>query len=321
MNQKHIALLIAGTLMAGHAFALDGDIKFTGKVEVGMASKKENGISNRAVEDGGSELNVVGSADIGNGLKALLQVNTDIKLDNNKGTDHFANGDTFVGLQGEFGTVKLGRGINAYGDGYFKANLYAYDVGPDRGDIASGGGSARGAFKYEAPNLNGLALSFSYSPGEDKTTTQQRATDAWAASGTYEQGLFGARLSFGQQKVAAGGTLKDTLLAFKVVPAAGLTLATEFNNSKNVKGPTQKSVAVYAEYKPQRLGVRAGYINTKDYGYASGGKHKVSLLGADYDLSGKESRFQTSLFVEYKSDKKNNKQRDNYLFGGVHIGF
>lgn len=321
MNKKHIALLVATSLMAGHAFALDGDIRFTGKVEVGMASKKENGISNRAVEDGGSELNVVGSADIGNGLKALLQVNTDIKLDNNKGTDHFANGDTFVGLQGELGTVKLGRGINAYGDGYFKANLYAYDVGPDRGDIISGGGSSRGAFKYEAPKLDGLALSFSYSPGEDKTTTQPRATDAWAASGTYEQGMFGTRLSFGQQKVAAGGTLKDTLLAFKLMPAAGLTLAAELNNSKNATGPTQKSVGVYAEYKPQRVGVRAGYVSTTDFGYVSGGKHKVTLLGADYDLSGKDSRFKTSLFAEYKSDKKNNGKRDNYLFGGVHIGF
>ncbi|WP_174875778.1 porin [Vogesella oryzae] len=321
MIQNKNILLLVGILMTGHAFALDGDIKLTGKIEVGMASKKENGITNRAVEDGGSELDVVGSADIGNGLKALLQVNTDIKLDNNKGTDYFANGDTFVGLQGDFGTVKLGRGINAYGDGYFKANLYAYDVGPDRGDIASGGGSGRGAFKYEAPNLNGLALSFSYSPGEDKTTTQPRATDAWAASGTYEQGMFGARLSVGQQKVAAGGTLKDTLLAFKVMPAAGLTLATEFNNSKNVSGPMQKSVGVYAEYKPQRVGVRAGYINTNDYGYVNGGKHKVSLLGADYDLSSKESRFQTSLLVEFKSDKKNGNPRDNSLFAGVHIGF
>lgn len=321
MNIKYSVLMVSATLLAAQAHALDSEIKLTGKAEVGLLSSSVGGISNRAIKDAGSELNVVGFAELGNGLTALLQVNTDVKLDNSTGSEHFANGDTFVGLKGDFGTVKLGRGINAYGDGYFKANLYAYDVGPDRGDIPSGGGDGRGAAKYEAPLLGGLALAFSYSPGGDKSELQQRATDAWAASGTYQQGMFGARLSLGHKQLAAGGSLQDTLLAFKLTPASGLTLATEFNRSRSASGPAQNSIGAYAEYKPARFGLRAGYVHTSDYGYSRGGKHKVVLLGADYDIADKDSRFPTSLFVEYKSDKVNSAARDSYLLAGVHIGF
>lgn len=318
MKNSCIALMIMGAFSS--AAMAEDFIKLTGKAEIGFHAFRENGVSKREFQDAGSELNVVGQADLGNGLTALLQVNTDVKLDNSKGSDHFANGDTFVGLRGDFGTVKLGHGINAYGDGYFKANFYKYDISPASAGIPSGGGDNRGAFKYEAPLLDGLALSLSYAPGKDKTEST-RATDAWAVSGTYEKGRFGMRLSQAGQSSVDGRSKQDTLLAFKLQPQPGLTLSLELDRSRNEAGQRQLASATYAEYKPARLGLRAGYLTARDAGFVASSRQRTALLGMDYDLSAKNSRFQTSLFAEFRSDKLDGGPRNRDLIAGVHIGF
>lgn len=288
--------------------------RISGKAEVGIHFYQKDGVNGRNIQDAGSEVDINGAIDIHRDLTAFFQVNTDVKLDNSRGAGHLANGDSFVGLRGNFGAVKLGHGINAYGDGYFKGNFYQYDPSPANSGIPSGGEQHRGAIKYEAPLLDGLALALSYAPDKHETRGNN---DAWAASGTYEQGRFGMRVSRAFQFSAGGQHKQDTLLAFRLQPQPGLTVSLELDYGRNERGQHQLSSAAYAEYKPARLGLRAAYLTARHAGFVHGATQKTVLLGADYDLSG--GRFPTSLFMEGKSDSGAVRGKD--LMVGIHVGF
>lgn len=289
-------------------------VRIGGKLEAGVHAYEKDGSRGRNIQDAGSEIDISGAADIAAGLNAFFQVNTDIRLGNSSGPTHFASGDTFAGLRGDAGALKLGRGINAYGDGYFKGNFYQYDPSPVNAGIPAGGGERRGAIKYEAPLRDGLALAVSYAP--DKHGTRGN-NDAWAVSGTYEQGGFGMRLSQAGQHHPGGRDKQDTLLAFRLQPQPGLTLSLELDYGRGATGQRQFGSAGYAEYKPARLGVRAGYLTARHAGFVRGAIQRTALLGADYDLS--RGRFPGSVFMEYKSDHGAVRGKDLML--GLHVGF
>jgi predicted porin len=107
MQKKIIALAVAG-LVSGAAFA-QSNVTIYGIMDVGVYGFSGNDESSTGIQSSGlstSRLGFKGEEALGNGLKAVFNLETGIDPDNkgNWSSDRQAN----VGLSGNFGTILLG---------------------------------------------------------------------------------------------------------------------------------------------------------------------------------------------------------------------
>jgi len=170
------------------------------------AAAGENAVVRRnMIESSNTRFGVRGHEKLGGGLKAIFQLETQFLVDQD-GT-RFAGRDSFVGLTGGWGTVKLGRmdtPFKEYGDdisflgvssGNFTSTSTVYR------HIGMGGqaNAARfherriNAVQYESPDLGPAEFKIQYSTNE--TDTAVRKPHVWSAGGQLEWGnlafLFG----------------------------------------------------------------------------------------------------------------------------------
>ncbi|MFT3961534.1 porin [Propionivibrio sp.] len=190
MQKKIIALAVAG-LVSGVAFA-QTNVTVYGLIDQAYVySKSDNGLTGAnsgdykysGLKDGGlngSRIGFKGEEALGNGLKAIFTFEIGKDADNESSTVNFTNRQSFVGLNGNFGTFTAGRQYNAAALFYAKNN--SNDVtgvmpvnslqGQNLSQIRSGGGTARqeNVLKYVSPNWSGFTVGASYSFGEHPQT-------------------------------------------------------------------------------------------------------------------------------------------------------
>ncbi len=134
------------------------------------------------MESGNARFGIRGSEKIG-AVTAIFQMETAFGVDST-GTA-FANRDSFVGVQGGFGTVRLGRMdtvFKSYGDtvsflGVSSGNFVSTSAIMRFTGFGSSNASSfhlrrANAIDYATPELGGLAFGIQYSPGEAKTATR-----------------------------------------------------------------------------------------------------------------------------------------------------
>ena len=122
MNKKLVALAVAGVLSAPLAaqaqtanVTLYGRVNMT--VEAVQVRSQPEGVSEPwiyRVSSNSSRLGVRGTESLGGGLNAIFQIESSINGDAGGGT--LAGRETFVGLQGGWGTVKIGNFLAPYDD-------------------------------------------------------------------------------------------------------------------------------------------------------------------------------------------------------------
>ena len=174
------ALIAAAVAAALPAFAYaQTNVVVTGNFKTGVAqSKYSNGASNNgnhtAMIDGSSRFIIRGTEDLGGGLKAIFQMENRFRPDNG-GTQSLAGGNTFVGLTGGFGSVRLGKldlywnqGIDSfqsYATAHQASNvgLLSY-VGSNSNPIARASRSSN-VVRYDLPKMGGLKGGLAWSPG------------------------------------------------------------------------------------------------------------------------------------------------------------
>jgi predicted porin len=287
MNKKMIALAVAAATLAPAAMAQTANpVTLYGRVYVMFENVKADGGTaaplgsrNRVNNNGASLLGVRGTEDLGGGLKAFFQLETEFRPDQNDTT--FGNRNSGVGLQGDFGSVLLGRW-----DTPFKLAAAKYDpFGDTTVSGYTGLMSDRGNFnrreqnvvQYWSPNFNGIQFRAHYTANEGKTATvnpkvisgnitydkgpislsygYEKHTDllatyatnnaAVATTGAKETGhTLGGSLTLGQFRVA--GVMQRFIKPNVIVPALSATVA--------ATTPVQKSAMVnliYTEGKHQ----------------------------------------------------------------------
>jgi len=190
--------------------------------------------SRMRIFDNSSRVGLRGTEDLGNGLKAIFQIETGVNIDNGSNTGQggqanassgfWATRDSFVGLDSNFGRVTFGRqsvywanGVNAQ----FAANYINTEI-PWTNGTAMGRISAQGAtparvsnmLQYTTPTFAGINGTLSYSPnaqeavqGEGTGTTNCQAgapagvsckSDGylWGATARGEWGPFYAQVDY-----------------------------------------------------------------------------------------------------------------------------
>ena len=173
MKKSLVALAVVAAVPA---FAqAQTSIQLTGSVDVAVESLNKHasssGKSDLQINDGiwgGSKVGIVGSEELGNGLKAIFNLEYEANADNGRLADssRFWSGQSWVGLNGGFGTVKLGRQ-----DSPIKGAIESGDVTGQSWYYSSDGlagivDKVDNSISYATPSMGGLTLAVAYASGE-----------------------------------------------------------------------------------------------------------------------------------------------------------
>jgi predicted porin len=196
MNKKLIALAVAGATLAPAAMAQTANpVTLYGRMYVMFENVKADGgaaapisARNRVNNNGSSLVGVRGTEDLGGGLRAFFQWETEVRQDQNDSP--FSTRNSGVGLQGDFGSVLLGRWdtpfklasapIDVFGDTTLAGYTSAMS---DRGNFNR---REQNVVQYWTPNFSGFQARASYSANEGRTTTTNPSVTSLNA--TYTKG-------------------------------------------------------------------------------------------------------------------------------------
>ena len=320
MQKKIIALAVAG-LVSGAAFA-QSNVTIYGVMDLGVYGWSGNDQSATGVQSNGlstSRLGFKGSEDLGNGLKAVFNLESAIDPDNKKGwaSDRQAN----VGLSGGFGTVLIGIQGSL-------SDKWHGDVSETMGNISSRNlTSVVGNFSnekadgvaYYSPIFSGLQLGLLYGTKEDTDTDTTSRSYYYQLGANYANGPFAAAMTYAQLKEGSfGDASRDWTLGatydFKVVK-----LYAAYELSQNVGVNRKDDNALYT------LGARvpvssAGTVSasySRNNNDARDTDNSAWQLGYDHALSKRTTWYAAYMRI---SNDDNGTVRPNGRYDGA-VGF
>jgi predicted porin len=130
MNKKLVALAVAGAFalpLAAEAQTGTAQVTLYGRANMDLEFVKASGAGDAAsgststvtrVSSNSSRFGLRGTEALGGGLTAFFQVENSVNWDGNgaSNANTIANRETFVGLQGSYGQIWLGRSLSPYDD-------------------------------------------------------------------------------------------------------------------------------------------------------------------------------------------------------------
>lgn len=314
------SLIALATLAATASFA-QSSVTIYGQFDAGVYSlKRANGTNNAVVYgDGATFSNVLGfrgSEDLGGGLKANFQLETDVQT-NNGGLNQ--NGlfrrQANVSVAGGFGEVKIGTTLNPL----IATNSALAPVGGNSimTATASAYGYAdfftRNAVTFTSPNVSGLTAQLQY--GFSNNIESSKDGSVVAGSLAYVNGPLSIRYAMqdrnqaaaGAANSAANGTTSDSVGVVSGAP--GIVAGSVAGNKKTqIIGARYNigAVSLGAAYFENKRATTVGGAMTKADGYLLGVGYTTGAwtLGANYVTAEKSNL--TNLQARYALSKRTN---------------
>lgn len=244
-----------------------------------------------------SRIGFRGTEDLGNGLKALFNIEAGVSLDTGAADSSLFGRRAVVGLQGNFGTLTVGReyspiaavaaATDILGQGMFGSNLSAFGTNRLTRRLAN-------SVNYKSNAMSGFVVNAAYSTGEK---TADPSGDLMGASVEYKSG--GLYLGAGYHVYERLATGDDKEMAF----GAGYTMgAFEIKGNyleADLTGPNNA-------YKNSNLGVsyttgpNKFFVNFQQQKIESGAKGNTVSLAYTYSLSKR-----TNIYTTYAQLRNN----------------
>jgi predicted porin len=226
MQKKLLALAIAGAMAAPLAAQAQGsNVTIYGSLKPSIDFVDTGDESGVSVQSNNSLIGFRGSEDLGNGLKAIFQLESQLSFDERNddlaGNDdgQWVRRDSWVGLQGGFGSVVIGNMFAAYKRSTDFVDPFADSIGDYNnivGAFGSGGDEFNTRFKnavhYTSPNWGGFSLQATYGlrgdePEDDADGFEDDGSDgddSFSISGTYTWGPVTLAAAYEDQSESGG---------------------------------------------------------------------------------------------------------------------
>lgn len=189
--------LVAGSLLLAVNQVQAADVTIYGLAHLSL-DHLDNGVdSGTNVSSNASRLGFRAKTTLDGGLEAFVQLEQTIRYD--EGTGSFADRDSYVGLRGDFGTVKLGQFDTPLKVIRGKVDQFGDRVGDIRNATRINTGTIGNVFderfkngiSYESPTINNLTFAFHYTPHNTTGATVDNVRESYSSSLAYEQkGLY-----------------------------------------------------------------------------------------------------------------------------------
>jgi len=288
-----LACAVLGTLAASVPAWAQSSVSINGLLDAGIY-RGFDGVNQLGTIQR-SHVVISGFEDLGGGLKAVFRLSTRLELDagdtEGAGVKPFWHDESTVGLQGSWGTVRVGRALTAMWAQDWKfdpwANFnriaspawYQWHALTPSDPFGNNGGAEYGRLNngvfYDSPRIAGFTLRLSASP--------ERQTALGATGRPYS-----AVLEYEQQAVAAMAAVernslgdKNSFLAGKYrFGSAAVMLAHDFSRSAGNVGES-RATTLGGTYQMGATTLKAGYGHQR----LNQDSNRFVSVGADYALS------------------------------------
>lgn len=163
-----------------------------------------------------NRVGVKGSEDLGNGLKAIYQVEFGVRMTEEKSSGNAVSGsndtitmrNSFVGLAGGWGTFLVGRHDSAHKISTGKLDMFADTMADYNGTVGFDDKRLDNAIAYISPSLSGFQLAAmahaggASTAGSGENVNSDSLAEGYSLAGIYKNGPFYASIayeSFGQE--------------------------------------------------------------------------------------------------------------------------
>lgn len=320
--KKNLIAVAALATLAVSAQA-QSSVTLYGNVDAGLAyikNKTDAGSSSTTSVESSvlteSFFGLKGQEDLGGGLKAIFKLEAPIAVDTGKADSELFSKNAYVGLAGDFGTVKLGRqeslfklegnAFNPFGASGLLApsNKIFLGLGTSVGAAALNG-SWQNTVGYESANFGGLTLSAQHSAKEGaKGDAINYNGGATAVAANYTAGALGLSAVYGDVRTTQGSTADDIrqkawLLGasydFGVVKAFAQYGQDDYDNKAGTVDGKAKFFQLGAVVPVTQSGtVHASYGQTKD----DGDKARQFSLAYHHALSKRTSVYAGATYIK-----------------------
>ena len=252
--------------------------------------------STTRVEDYGSRIGFKGSEEISSGLRGIWQLELGLDVDSVKDGDdtaHITLRDSFVGLGGGFGTVRLGRISNVFNDNatatgkFGKVDFWEYGGGAN-GLNMYGRTSDRldNSIRYDSPNWGGFSFAVQYGFDEKQSHRNTSVDGEAVPESEYKthdrKSLLGVGLSYAHGSGFFGGLAYERGKAFS-------------NHRPDGSLPSAYRSRIELGYDANNFLVAFGYQMAKDSGY-----DLLDRYGDDADGAGLIKTREAALTLGYR---------------------
>ncbi len=306
--------LLPFAVLAAFAGAASAQTNVTiyGVADAGI-SRTDNGTNTTTALDSGiqsgSRIGFKGTEDLGGGLSALFTLENGFNIDTGtqgQGGRLFGR-QAFVGLQGGFGALKLGRQYNPIRVGVESIDPFGLGLAGNASNLFKVyGDRADNTVNYMTPNFGGFSGQLAYSLGE--VAGSNSIGRQLGASGSYANGPIGAVLAYHSQNLVTGtnvdnGNAKSTLLGgtydFRVAKAYLAYAWNKGDTAAGVDNIDSRDLLVGVS-APLGAGTLLASYMRRDDKLIGNGDTNVWAIGYSYSLS-KRTNFYTS-YAKMKND-------------------
>lgn len=303
MKSLFVAMAV-GTMLSTPVWALELSTYGVGHLSADSIDTDDD--SSGYIHSNSSRLGFKGSHDVA-GAKILFQYESGVDLtgngtgDGNGGADSGGQlftrtRDSFVGVEGGFGTVLIGR-LGALNQWLYDYNLFGDQVG-DLGNIWGGDGlpgRASNAAWYRTPSFGGATLALTYVP-------DQGANDGSSYIGKAEYGTGGIKLGGAYANFGNGTGSSDTKAAAITASydAGAFSVGGGWQRETNIGGMSNADRDKYTLGAAVKVGssgtVKAQYTKADDLDNTSNTSAEQWAVGYDHAWDKN-----TTLYVAYAS--------------------
>lgn len=211
MKKAVLALTIAALPFAASAeVVLYGQIKSsitTGQVKIKGGEGVEKSATSTTINDNTSRIGFKGSEKLSDDLKLIWQVEQRTSILGEANSQRFGNRDSFIGLEGNFGKVRVGN-MNNFINEMDTIDPWLYRSQASLGlGIYTRTGIRTTSVRYDSPSAGGFKVSASYAPRDNRNTADRYihstpSREQYTAALIYGKDGFNANLAYGHYKGA-----------------------------------------------------------------------------------------------------------------------
>jgi predicted porin len=303
--RKLLPLVIGAVLGLGAAVEATADssgLTVYGRANLSFDHLDNGDESDFNVSSNSSRVGVKGSVDVSEGLKGILQIETQINYDNGSGS--VAARDSFIGLEGGFGRVRLGQVDTPLKLIRGNVDFFGDQIGDVRNVSRLNGSTGvpysghdydarfRNGVFYNTPSFSGLVFNLHYTPEVKEATDLSDKSAAYSTSLVYTTSALYTSLAYEQWEATNDSnavrfgiryTLNDWTFG-------GLFQQAALKNIEGVDEEKVKTIGGGASYKVSPKVLVKGQVYAVDADTDETGTTLVAI-GADYILS-KQIRLQ-----------------------------
>lgn len=348
MNKKLIALAVAAAIAPAAAMADSGNVTIYGIMDASIDSTDNgntaagvSGVRANKVSSNSSRLGFKGTEDLGNGLSAVWQIESQINADGVGTAGTTATGgtgiggrNTFVGLSSKTaGTGILGRHDTPYKLATRNLDYFGDGLADNRNLMGQGAASFDGrqsdVVAYISPNFSGFHAAIAYVMGAEATVASGTTKgNAYSMMGMYDNGPLMASLAYERHNMGtpATGTIVGTAamvnhnekawklgVGYKIMPALQVGFAYEKTSDDLNAGAElygHKAWTLGGKYSMGSNDLKLAYTKVDDQASTSDTGAKQWALGVDHNMSKR-----TKVYVQYV--KLNNDNAATYGLNGA----